>query len=178
MIANFSEDVLVGYRWNNAQDVPSAFPFGFGLSYTQFEFTDLHTSCSGASASVAFRVSNIGSRAGTAVPQLYIGFRSLRPVLRQLRAFKKVTLAPGETADVIFVLSDEDWSFWDTPQARWVSALTLGEEVSVSVGSSSTELPLTASLPCVLPRRKLGKSGELAMSTSVNEVQMECEQGR
>jgi len=144
MIANFSEDVLVGYRWNDAKDEPSAFPFGFGLSYTDFEFKNLKVEFDGDVATVAFQIANTGERDGVAVPQLYVGFKSLKPVLRQLRGFEKVSIPSGSSADVVFVLHEADWSFYDVDAEKWVSAVKKGEDITVSVGSSSVHLPLTS----------------------------------
>merc|ERR1711879_206508 len=108
----FSEAVLVGYRWNNARGVPSAFPFGYGLSYTEFHFYDFkyEVNCLDETARLSLKVANVGSRHGTAVPQLYIGFPSLAPVVRQLRAFEKVLVLADSAVDVVFLLGSEDWS--------------------------------------------------------------------
>jgi len=148
LIANFSEDVLVGYRWNIAKNVSSAFPFGFGLTYTDFEFKELQASCSQGMGSVAMKISNTGTRSGVAVPQLYIGFPSLAPVVRQLRGFQKVEVAPGEDVDVIFTLQDEDWSFYDEKTGAWVSAADLGEEITVTVATSAADTSLSTKMSC------------------------------
>jgi len=147
LIANFSEDTLVGYRWNIAKKIPSAFAFGYGLTYTDFAFKDLQVSCShGASATL--KVSNVGPRDGVAVPQLYVGFPSLAPVVRQLRGFQKVKVASGADADVVFVLKEEDWSFYDEHAGAWASAADKGEKITVSIGSSSAEIVLSADMSC------------------------------
>jgi len=150
MIANFSEGTLVGYKWNIAKNVPSAFPFGYGLTYTNFEFKDLKVECDSGVATVAFKVANVGVRKGVAVPQAYVGFESLKPVVRQLRGFRKVELAAGHTADVAMVLDEKDWSFFDEDKDRWVSALEVGDNITVSVGSSSVDLPLASTFSCKL----------------------------
>jgi len=148
LIANFSEDVLVGYRWNIAKKVPSAFPFGFGLSYSSFEFEDLTASCSNGMGSVTLKISNTGSLEDVAVPQVYVGFPSLAPVVRQLRGFDKVKVAPGATADVVFVLQEEDWSFYDEKAGAWASAADKGEKITVTVGTSSADTSLSAEMTC------------------------------
>jgi len=144
--ANFSEGVLVGYRWNDAKGVPARFPFGFGLSYTDFRFGKFEVACEGKTSIVSFVVANVGDRAGTAVPQLYVSFQSLRPVRRQLRAFRKVELLRGGEATVVFRLGVADWSSYDEGAQKWISALDNGEKVEVSVGSSSTDLQWTKTL--------------------------------
>lgn len=140
MVANFSEGTLVGYRWNDAAGVPSAFPFGFGLSYTKFKFSNFQVSYPDGQVKVSLTVANIGQRDGAAVPQVYVGFPSLKPVLRQLRGFQKVEIPKGGKASVAFFLNEEDWSFYDGEAAKWVSAGDKGEKITVSVGSSSTDL--------------------------------------
>jgi len=146
----FSEGVLVGYRWNDARGVPSAFPFGHGLSYTEFHFYDFkhEVNCIGEKASVSLKVANVGSRDGTAVPQLYIGFPSLAPVVRQLRAFEKVLVSADSAVDVVFLLGSEDWSFFDEGAHVWRSAMSKGEHITLSVGSSSSDLQWHQAFHC------------------------------
>jgi len=148
LIANFSEDTLVGYRWNVAKKVPSAFPFGFGLTYTDFEFTDLRASCVRGLASVSLKVANIGTRKGVAVPQLYVGFASLAPVVRQLRGFQKVELAPGAEEDLVFALQEADYSTYDEKLGSWVSAASLGEDITITVATSAADTKLSTKLSC------------------------------
>lgn len=146
LVANFSEGVLVGYRWNDAMGVPSAFPFGFGLSYTSFEFTDFQVSNHAGKVKVTLMVSNTGGRDGAAVPQLYVGFPSLKPALRQLRSFQKVEVPAGGATSVAFFLSEQDWSFYDEQAGKWASASEKGEDITLSVGTSSAELVWTHTL--------------------------------
>jgi len=148
MKAHFSEGTLVGYRWNDAKSVPSRFPFGFGLAYTEFAFSDLQTSCSGGVATIGVKVANVGGLDGLAVPQLYVGFESLKPVHRQLRGFRKVSVPAGGETAVVFVLGDADWSYFDEAEDRWMSALAKGERITVWVGDSSAHLPLSDTLRC------------------------------
>merc|ERR1712039_882703 len=140
MVANFSEGVLVGYRWNDAKGIPSAFPFGFGLTYTEFEFTDFKLTYGAGRAKVTLKVANVGGRDGAAVPQVYVGFTSLKPVVRQLRDFQKVQVPKGSEISVAFFLGEEDWSYWDEAAGKWASAADNGEAITVSVGTSSADL--------------------------------------
>lgn len=148
MTADFSEGVLVGYRWNDAKGVPSAFPFGFGLTYTGFDLKDFEAECSGSSATISLSVANTGGADAAAVPQLYVGFPSLKPALRQLRGFSKVWVPAGKEAKVAFALTEADWSFYSEDEAKWVSALAEGEDVTVFVGVSSTDLVWNQTLTC------------------------------
>jgi len=148
LTSEFTEETLVGYRWNDAKGVPSAFPFGYGLTYTEFNLSAFESKCSGAAAQVLVSVSNVGARAGASVPQLYIGFPSLKPVLRQLRGFKKVHLEPGESTLVRFDLGPADWSYYDEKAGAWKAAMDEGEKVIVSVGTSSADLRWHQELRC------------------------------
>jgi len=149
MTANFTDGVLVGYRWNDAKGVPAAYPFGFGLTYTQFALSRFSAKCMGKNkAMVSLRVTNTGARDGQAVPQLYVGFPSLAPALRQLRGFQKVTVGVGQEADVVFVLGGEDWSYFSEDKDGWVSAMESGEDIEVSLGSSSSDLQWSDTIKC------------------------------
>mmetsp|Transcript_81310 Transcript_81310/g.164681 ORF Transcript_81310/g.164681 Transcript_81310/m.164681 type:complete len:880 (+) Transcript_81310:58-2697(+) len=152
LVANFSEGVLVGYKWNDAMGKPAAFPFGFGLTYTEFEFHAFNVACHhGGDATVSFNVSNHGRRDGAAVPQLYVAFDSLKPALRQLRGFQKVLVPAGGEAEVAFHLTDADWSFYDEMAHHWASAPAKGDRITVSVGSSSADLHWSHALQCHSP---------------------------
>lgn len=137
MTAAWSEGVLVGYRWNEAKKKPSAFPFGFGLAYTTFTYSEFQADCAEeGKATISFQVANTGLREGSAVPQLYIGFASLRPMQRQLRGFRKVRLAPGAREKVVFELDGRDWSVWSEAKRAWASA-HVSEVVTAHVSTSS-----------------------------------------
>jgi len=149
--SDMSEGVLVGYRWNDAKEHPAAFPFGFGLAYTTFEYSGFHAACNvgDTGAKVMVTVKNIGDREGAAVPQVYVGFKSLQPVLRQLRGFAKLHLQPGAAKEVTFQLWDEDWRMFEESSQRWRTAIELGEVVEVSVGTSSADLLWSGKLQCL-----------------------------
>lgn len=150
MTSNWSEGVLVGYRWNDAKEKPSAFPFGFGLDYTSIAFRHFKADCDGSDkVTVSLTVANTGDREGTGVPQLYVSFKSLRPVIRQLRGFKKVKLAAGATAVVQFGLSSLDWRAWDEESQKWVSAVDRGEVITVAVGTNSVDMLWSDDLKCL-----------------------------
>jgi len=157
MHTKFTENTLVGYRWNDAKEQPSAFPFGYGLSYTNFKMDEFNVECTGNKATVSLRVANTGGHDGAAVPQLYVSFPSLAPVVRQLRGFQKVQVPKGGEADVTFLIGDDDWSFYDDSmlQKKWVSAMDNGEPVTVHVGSDSGNLHFSKQLDCSSPLNKL-----------------------
>jgi beta-glucosidase len=148
LTAHFSEGLMVGYRWNDAKGVPSAFPFGHGLTYTEFKFHSFWIDCANDKVAVHLKIKNTGWADGKAVPQLYVGFENLMPVLRQLRGFLKVPVPKGGEADATFILDNEDWSFYDEASGRWKNAIAEGNVVTVSVGSSSADLNWSSPLNC------------------------------
>jgi beta-glucosidase len=133
----YKERVLVGYRWFDAHRTRPAFPFGFGLSYTRFAYSKLRVrSASGGAATVSARVRNMGRRAGSDVVQLYIRLPGASQPPRQLRGFRKVSVAPGKAATVNFRIDARSLSYWD---GRWRVAPGC---YRVMVGRSSRSLPL------------------------------------
>lgn len=98
--AAYSEGILVGYRWYDAQDIEPLFPFGHGLSYTTFAYQDLDVRRAGDGFDVAFTVRNSGARTGAEVPQVYLGPVADPPApmaVKSLAGFQRVVLAPGES---------------------------------------------------------------------------------
>jgi len=148
LIANFTESVLIGYRWYDANDVEPAFPFGFGLTYTEFALKAFKVKCMDSNIVVSVTIENKGKRDGKAVPQLYVGFKSLEPAIRQLKGFQKLSVPAGGEAHAVFVVTPEDASYYDEGKKRWVSAAEKGEDVTVSVGMSSRDLVFKKSLSC------------------------------
>jgi beta-glucosidase len=135
----YSEGVLVGYRWYTTKGITPLFPFGYGLSYTSFAFSHLAVWHSRGGYQVSADVTNTGARTGAEVAQLYVGDPSPtgEPV-EQLKGFQRVTLQPGETTRVTFALSRDAFAWWN---GHW--EVTPGS-YSLMVGDSSASLPLTA----------------------------------
>jgi len=127
-------------------DVPNTplYPFGFGLSYTNFAYADLEVDVSGVAdktqITVSFQLSNTGKRAGEEVAQLYLRdvVASVTRPVRELKRFAKVALQPGETQSVSWVLTPEDLAFWDASM-NWVVEPGAFE---VMVGASSADIHL------------------------------------
>jgi beta-glucosidase len=140
----YSEGVDVGYRWYDSTHSTPLFPFGYGLSYTSFAFSDLHVRQASTDGTrdvqVTAKVTNTGERAGSDVAQLYLGdpAASGEPP-RQLEGFQRVTLAPRASATVSFTLTPQDMSWWGS--AGWTQS---PGQYSVYVGDSSalSDLPL------------------------------------
>ena len=119
----YSEGLKVGYRWYDAQNIAPLFPFGYGLSYTNFGYSDLQVGAlSGGNATVHATVTNTGSRAGTDVAQLYVGDpASTGEPMHQLRGFQRVTLNPGQSQTVTFTVSTHDLAYWNTASNGWTT---------------------------------------------------------
>lgn len=142
----YAEGLYVGYRYYTTKHVEPLFPFGFGLSYTTFSFSNLKVSPETASANgpitVSFDVTNTGERAGADVAQLYVGDPSAkvdRPV-KELKGYKKVRLEAGKTEHVTLTLGRRSLAYWDTASNGW--KVDPGKFV-VYVGDSSENTPLT-----------------------------------
>ncbi|HTD56599.1 MAG TPA: glycoside hydrolase family 3 C-terminal domain-containing protein, partial [Silvibacterium sp.] len=146
-LTTFSEGLLVGYRWFDAQHIEPLFPFGYGLSYTQFslsEFSVTRDSDGGATASVEVR--NTGSVAGDAVPQVYLDAPS-QPIEgisfapRTLAGFDRVTLAPGESKAVSIRLAPRAFQHWSIKDSKWDTTTGIR---TLHAGFSSRDLSVEA----------------------------------
>ena len=141
---HYSEGLDVGYRGYTAHNVTPLFPFGFGLSYTQFSFGDLKVTQQpgSANATISFTVTNTGQRAGAEVAQLYLGFPSIaegnEPPI-QLKGFRKVELKPGEAKPVELKLDARAFSYWSEKAHSWQIA---PGKFQILVGDSSASTPL------------------------------------
>jgi beta-glucosidase len=146
--SRYTEGLEVGYRWYDAQGIQPLFPFGHGLSYTTFNYSNLQVvpapSASGL-AQVAFDVTNSGSKAGAEVAQLYVGAPpdnyAGEPV-KALRGYSRVVLAPGQTQHVTLPVNSRAVSYWDSGSHRWQVENGCHP---VLVGSSSRDIRLQAS---------------------------------
>jgi beta-glucosidase len=158
----YSEGVDVGYRWYDTQGSTPLFPFGYGLSYARFSFSQLHVTpshvantssgpgpascrCNGRSTRlvrVTARVTNTGRVTGSDVVQLYLGDPAVSgEPPRQLKGFQKVTLRPGQSATLTFTLDGHDLSYWSQPANGWV--VPAGSfQVQVGDSSALAGLPL------------------------------------
>ena len=133
----YSEGLFMGYRHYDKAEVKPAFPFGFGLSYTTFQFSDLRI----GSGEVTFTVKNTGSRRGAEVAQLYVGdhHSSVPRPLKELKGFARVELDPGQSTRVRLPLSRRDFSYWDVANHDWKAE---PGEFEILVGNSSVHTPL------------------------------------
>lgn len=139
-----AERLLVGYRWYTAKHIAPLFPFGFGLSYTSFRFSNLSVTPRGASVRIRFTIANTGHRTGADVAQVYVRDpRSAGEPPEQLAAFARVELAPHVSRTVTLSVSQRSLSYWRTVTGRWTLAPGCYQ---LMVGDSSASLPLKAAL--------------------------------
>ncbi|HUN33829.1 MAG TPA: glycoside hydrolase family 3 C-terminal domain-containing protein, partial [Trebonia sp.] len=143
---DYSEGVDIGYRWYQSQSITPLYPFGYGLSYTSFSFSNLSVGAFNASgqATVTAKVTNTGTVAGADVAQLYVGDPAAsQDPPKQLKGFQRVSLAPGASATVSFPLTIHDLASWSAADNAWeAQAGTYG----IYVGDSSASLPLSSSI--------------------------------
>lgn len=147
--ADYREGVFVGYRYYDKKEMDVLFPFGYGLSYTTFDYSNLRLSASEITdkdtLTVTVTVTNTGDRAGKTVVQLYVGDKEstvLRPI-RELKGFEKVALEPGESKDVSFTLDKRSFAYWNQQIHDW--HVETGE-FTIEVGQSSRCIDLTGTV--------------------------------
>ena len=141
----YSEGVNIGYRWYQSQNITPLFPFGYGLSYTKFSFSNLNVGAFNANgqATVTATITNTGSVAGADVAQMYVGDPAAsQDPPEQLKGFQRVTLNPGQSSTVSFPLTIHDLAAWSSADNAWEAQ---PGTYSISVGDSSASLPLTGS---------------------------------
>ncbi len=143
----YSEGLSVGYRYFDKQNIKPLFPFGHGLSYTTFRYSNLQVSPATIPTTGAVKVTmdlkNTGSLIGSEVVQLYLGFPSeASEPPRQLKGFHKVSLRPGQTQRVTFTISSQEFSFWSAGLRRWSA---YPGSYHIMVGASSSDIRLTGS---------------------------------
>ena len=165
----YGEGIFVGYRGYDALDRDVSYPFGHGLSYTTFAYTDLETSVSGRvqdddlALEVACRVTNTGARRGREVVQLYVGAvtASVARPPRELKRFATLDLEAGQSARVAFRLGARDLSYWSTTASGWILE---GGAFELAVGASSRDVRLGSTVDIAAPplRARLDATATLA----------------
>jgi beta-glucosidase len=140
---DYNEGVDVGYRWYQSQNLTPLYPFGYGLSYTAFSFSNLQVGAfnAGGTATVTATVTNTGSRVGAEVAQLYVGDPAGNgEPPEQLKGFARVSLNAGQSATVSFPLTVHDLATWSDASNAWTAP---AGAYRISVGDSSANLPLS-----------------------------------
>jgi beta-glucosidase len=143
----YEEGVFVGYHHFDRSEVKPLFPFGFGLSYTKFQYSDLQvipaSSDLNAPVIVSFNVKNAGQQGSAEIAQLYVGdsHASVPRPVKELKGFAKVDLRPGESKRVTLQLDRRAFSFYDVKKHAWSAE---PGEFAILVGSSSAKIELRA----------------------------------
>jgi beta-glucosidase len=150
---NYKEGIFVGYRYFDTRGIDPQFPFGFGLSYSDFSYSNLAAVRTSQGVHVSLNVKNISSRSGAQVLQLYVAPpKSTVPrPSHELRSFKRLALNPGKAAQVTFDLDETSFRHWDSTAHAWQN--DLGEYI-IQVGDSSRNLPLSAHVTISAPVNK------------------------
>ena len=141
------EGLLIGYRWFDARSLIPLFPFGYGLSYATFDYGVPEVDVSENGAEVSVDIENVSDHAGTAIVQVYVEPPISGAVFRaprQLAAFQKVTLEPGEEETLTFDLPHRAFAYWDESLHGWRHETGI---FTVAVGNSSRDLPVRAPVP-------------------------------
>ena len=143
---NYKEGVFVGYRWYESKKIEPLYPFGYGLSYTKFDYSDLKFSkelmTEKDTLMVSFTIKNSGSRKGMETAQIYVeDVKSSVPrPIKELKAFKKVELDNGETVEIHIELNKQAFAFWNPNTNNWY--VEKGTFV-IHVGAASNDIRLS-----------------------------------
>ncbi|QAU23823.1 glycosyl hydrolase [Dyella sp. M7H15-1] len=130
----------VGYKWYDLKKLQPLFPFGFGLSYSKFGYSDLHVSSDGDHVTVSFKVTNLGSRAGMDTPQVYVGMLAdSGEAPRRLAGFEKVPLQPGQSHAVTATIDPRLLATFDVQGHQWQVA---AGSYPIHIGHSSRDFEL------------------------------------
>ena len=139
--SEYRESLYVGYRYYDTAEIPVLYPFGFGLSYTDFEYSDINVTEDG----VSFTLTNAGKRDGAEISQLYVSLPSanvFRPK-KELKGFSKVFLRAGESKKVTIAFDDKTFRYWNVKTNKWEVE---GGEYQIMIGASSTDIRLLAGI--------------------------------
>jgi beta-glucosidase len=145
----YSEGVDVGYRWFDKEKIEPLFPFGFGLSYSTFSYSDAKAvAAADGGVDVSVRVKNTGKAGGDEVAQVYLDAPKDRPAgvqfaVRTLAAFDRIRLEPGESKELTMHVSPRSLEYWSVAESKWIRSAAR----EVRVGSSSRDLPLHVAMP-------------------------------
>lgn len=138
-VAHYKEDIFVGYRYFDTYKVEPQFAFGHGLSYTTFAYENLIVAANGKKATARITIKNTGKVAGAEVVQLYVKQEksALKRPEKELKAFQKIFLKPGESKEISFDLNEEAFNYFSDKENKWVVE---PGKFDIMVGSSSRDI--------------------------------------
>ncbi len=144
-VTEYGDDIFVGYRHFDKNNIEPLFPFGYGLSYTNFEYNNLELAKNGDEVVASFNLKNIGKLEGSEIAQLYVRDieSSVERPVKELKGFDRVTLKPGESKNVKINLNKNAFEFFDPQTEKWT--LEPGE-FEIMIGSSSRDIHLRQSI--------------------------------
>ena len=137
----YREGIYIGYRYYDTANIDVLFPFGYGLSYTTFDYSNIKVNKDG----VTFNITNRGSESGAEVAQLYVGCKSkeIFRAKKELKGFSKIFLNPGETKTVTIKFDDKTFSYFNVKTNKWEVEEA---EYKIMIGSSSADIRLVESI--------------------------------
>jgi beta-glucosidase len=159
---SYKNDLMLGYRGYEKKGIKPLYPFGYGMSYTTFGYSNISVTpgvaVGGAPIKVSFDLTNTGKVGGSEVAELYVGQQNpkVERAIKELKGYKKVFLKPGESKRVTIELNDRSLAYFDTKSNQWVVD---ADTFNIALGASSQDIRLNAKL--VNPFRQ-----ELSTSTS------------
>jgi beta-glucosidase len=152
----YHEGATVGYKWFDAKNIKPLFPFGFGLSYSEFAMSDLKAEVKNGQLTASFSVKNTGAIAGKEVAQIYVApVKENWEAPKRLGAFKKVDLKPGESTQVSVTVDPRLLAMYDSKSKTWTIAKG---EYQVMLATSSADI--VASVKVKLPKKVLNVNGK------------------
>lgn len=169
-VVEYKEGIFVGYRYYDARKMDVLFPFGHGLSYTTFEYSDLEIEKSAIkddeTVNVSFKVTNTGKVAGKEIAQLYVAHKdsSVARAPRELKGFEKVELQPGETKKITITLDKRSFAYYDADANDWVVE---DKTYGIEVGASSRDIRLTGEI-AVSPVKGTYKT--VSLNSTIREI--------
>ena len=142
---NYFDDIYVGYRYYDTYKVQPQFAFGHGLSYTNFQYSDLQVTGSGDEVNVSFKLKNNGGKAGAEVAQVYVSQQqsTLPRPEKELKAFEKILLQPGEERQVNISLNNDAFKYYSDVKHEWVAEKGV---YTIQVGGASDKIFLRANV--------------------------------
>ena len=141
---NYGEDLLVGYKWYQRQNIDTLYPFGYGLSYTSFEYSNLVISeIDDYTYRCAFSIKNTGKVDGSEVAQCYVGSdgANLNEPIKTLQGFDKVFIKSGQEKTIEIILNKRNFAQWDTTTKSW--EISAGN-YEISIGASVDDIRLSS----------------------------------
>lgn len=183
----YREGIMVGYRHYTTRKIPVLYPFGYGLSYTEFEYTDLKVDQNKIEdtqeVTVSVDVKNIGKTAGKEVVQLYVSadHKNIVTPLRELRDFRKILLQPGEKKTVTFTLGKRAFAYWSEDLHDWDVPTGCYQ---IQIGRSSEEILLSREIQILSTRLNIpvftrnSAIGDVLANENSGAVMMEIMAGR